>query len=87
MGMALQKLGEHEDAIKCFEKAIEYGADKVSTYVNWAISLGNLELLDDVLKYTGMVLAIEPENSVALDIKKITQEEIDRLNGNPPNAT
>ena len=87
MGIALQKLGEHEDAIKCFGKAIEYGSDKVLTYINWATSLGNLKLLDDVLKYTGMVLAIEPENSIALDIKKITQEEIDRLNGNPPNAT
>ena len=86
-GIALQKLGEHDDAIKCFGKAIEHGADKVSAYVNLAISLGNLDFLGDVLKYTGMVLDIEPENRDALYIKKITLEEIDRLNGNPPNST
>ena len=86
-GIALQKLGEHDDAIKCFGKAIEHGADKVSAYVNLAISLGNLDFLDDVLRYTGMVLDIEPENGNALYIKKITLEEIDRLNSNPPNST
>ena len=86
-GIALQKLREHDDAIKCFGKAIEYGADKVSAYVNLAISLGNLDFLDDVLKYTGMVLDIEPENRAALYIKKITHEEINRLNGNSLNST
>ena len=87
MGMALQKLGEHEDAIKWFEKVIEHSLDDSTAYIKLAISLGNLGLLDDALKYTNMVLDTEPENNSALEIQKITLEEINRLNNRSPDAT
>ena len=83
MGLSLQKLSEHEDAIKCFEKAVEYGSNDATTYISWAVSLGNLGLLDDVLKYINIVLKNDPKNSRALHIKKITQEEINRLRHDP----
>ena len=87
MGMALQKLGEHEDAIKWFEKVIEHSLDDSTAYTKLATSLGNLGLLDDALKYTNMVLDAEPENNSALEIKEIALEEINRLNNRSPDAT
>ena len=79
IGLPLQKLGEHEDAVQYFVKAFEHGSDDASEYTFYPALIGSHEILEDMLVYVDTILDAMPKNSLALAIKKATQEKISLL--------
>ena len=80
IGLSLQKLGEHEDAVQYFVKASEHGSGDASEYTFYPALIGSHKMLEDMLVYTDTILDAVPKNSLALAIKKATQEKISLLN-------
>ena len=80
LGLSLQKLGEHEDAMIYFKKALEHESDKTSIYNKLAVSTGSTGWPDEALKYTEMALDKNPNDKTALGLKKLTEEYLEHLN-------
>ena len=80
LGLALQKLGEHEDAVIYFKKALAHESDKVSIYNNLTVPVVSTGWPSEVLIYTKMALNENPNDETALDIKKLTEEYLNYLN-------
>ena len=80
LGSVLQKLGEHEDAIIYFKKALEHESDKTSIYNRLSISTGSIDCLNDALQYANMTLTEKPDDITALGLKKLAEECIADLN-------
>ena len=79
LGLALQKLGEHEDAIKYFTEAIQHNTNDGLAYDSLAISTGSTGWPSEALRYAEMALDIDPNDEIALDIKKLTETYLNRL--------
>ena len=60
-GSSLAKLGRYEEAIKCFEKAIELKPDFAEAYYNKGASLGMLKRLDEALKCFEKAIELKPD--------------------------
>ena len=61
-------------------KAFEHGSDDASECIFYPALIDSHEVLEDMLVYTGTILDAMPKNSLALAIKKATQEKISLLN-------
>ena len=87
LGISLQAIKNDEDAIMYFRKALEYEPNDTEAYIKLLVSLSRIGLLPNVVNLADMLLKVEPENAAALKIKKLTQNEINRLNDNRPETT
>lgn len=68
-GISLDELGNHEEAIRCYDKALEIDPRDVNTWSNKGIALALLGRHDEALSCFEKALEIDPESAVAWNNK------------------
>jgi tetratricopeptide (TPR) repeat protein len=78
LGISLGRMGRHEDALKCFDRALELKSDSVEALYNRGVALHDLGRKGEELDCYDTVLRIRPGYQMAL-LKKIeTLRELGR---------
>ncbi len=74
-GNSLSRLGQFEDAIKAYDKAIEANPLYINALLGKSLSLNSLNKKNDAKQILNKVLDMDPQNPIALDIKKELEKE------------
>jgi tetratricopeptide (TPR) repeat protein len=79
-GVALDELGNHEDAIKAYDRALKLDANDVDALFNKGETLGILGKHEEAIKYFNIVLKIDPDDAETwyekgVNLKKLGKHE------------
>ena len=75
-GKALYELGRPEEAIECFDKAIELDPKDVGVWNNKGIVLDDLGKHEEAIECYDKVIELDPENVIAWDNKGFTLRKL-----------
>jgi tetratricopeptide (TPR) repeat protein len=78
MGKTLNEKGQWEDALECYDKALEIGSSCADTWCNRGLTLYLLERFEEALPSFEKALKINPENETALTYYGLTLLELNR---------
>jgi tetratricopeptide (TPR) repeat protein len=70
LGISLGRIGRPEDALKCFDKALELNSRSADAWHNRGLSLASLGMRKDELECYDRALEINPNHQVSL-LKKV----------------
>jgi tetratricopeptide (TPR) repeat protein len=76
-GNVLYNLGNYEEAIKCYDRALEINPNYVDALSNKAIIFANLDKVDQAIKYIDRVLEINPNDGGTLNAKGVYHTRLD----------
>ena len=77
-GTALAKKGEHDQAILCFDKALEINPRFVEAYCNRGVTYDKKGEYDRAISDFNKVIEIDPWFTVVLCLPKITSGQVRR---------
>ena len=75
-GNALRELGRYEEALRCFDKALEIDPKHVLAWNNKGIALHNLGRYEEALRCFDKALEIDPKHERAKNNKKLAEEKL-----------
>jgi tetratricopeptide (TPR) repeat protein/tRNA A-37 threonylcarbamoyl transferase component Bud32 len=78
-GISLERLGHHKEAIKCFDRALEFGPLDATTLVNKGNSLNSLGRFEEAIECFDRVISIAPRLNGAWEDKGISLSRLGRL--------
>ncbi|TRZ90245.1 MAG: tetratricopeptide repeat protein [Methanosarcinales archaeon] len=73
-GITLGKLGKYDEAIKCYDKAIEIDPEDLDTWNNKGVALFNLGKYDEAIECYDKSIEINPEHVLAWILKGLVLE-------------
>jgi len=62
-GLAYHGAGNYEDAVKCYERALEYDSSYLGTWLNLGLALRMLRRYEEALECYDNALSVEPDNA------------------------
>jgi tetratricopeptide (TPR) repeat protein len=78
-GFALHQLGNNDQAIAYYDKALAIDPSNADTLTNKALALAALHKYGESIKYSDMALAIEPNLQDAINARRLSLEAL-RIN-------
>jgi tetratricopeptide (TPR) repeat protein/predicted amidophosphoribosyltransferase len=78
-GTSLEKVGRYEEAIKCYEKALEINPQQTETWFNKGNSLGRLGRFDEATKCHDKALEINPQHPTGWNNKGVSLQDLGRF--------
>ena len=66
-------LGRYDEAIGCYDKALEIKPEYANAWNNKGIALGNLERSDEAIRCFDKALEIDPEHKFAKENREIAK--------------
>jgi tetratricopeptide (TPR) repeat protein len=75
-GVSFAKMGEYNESIVYFDKALAIDPDNTSALNNKGLALAKLGEYNESIAYFDKALAIDPTDAYSLNNKKSTLEEI-----------
>ncbi len=77
-GFAHDKLNEHDEAIKAYDKAIEINPQDSDAWYNKGVALDKLDKSDEAIKAYDKAIEINPQNSDAWYNKGIALDDLNK---------
>jgi tetratricopeptide (TPR) repeat protein len=77
-GAALDKLGKHNGAIECFDKALQVDPNNPYAWTNKGYVLHGLGKYKEAIEYYDKALQVDPNNVLALNIKGAALNKLGR---------
>lgn len=78
-GTSLEKMGRFEEAIQCYDKALEMNPNQPETWFNKGNSLGSLHRLDEAIKCHDKAIEINPNHPMGWNNKGAVLHELGRF--------
>ena len=75
-GVTLDRLGQKEEAIACYDKALKIEPNNIQIMNNKGYVLINLGKYEQAVEYFNKVLSIDPDYINALENRKIAEEKL-----------
>jgi hypothetical protein len=76
IGVSFAKLGEYDESIAYFDKALAVDPDNTAALNNKGLALAKLGEYDESIAYFDKALAVDPNDAYSLNNKKSTLEEL-----------
>jgi len=78
-GVSLHNLGRHEEAIRCFDKALELDRQDFKTWTNKGVSLDSLGRHGEAIRCHDKALDLDQHNAVAWNNKGTSLDNLERF--------
>ena len=78
-GTSLEKVGRYEEAIKCYDKALEVNPQQTETWFNKGNSLGSLGRFEEAIKCHDKALEINPQHPMGWNNKGVSLQDLGRF--------